>query len=52
MSKYSRLLFLLLFLIPSMLMAQQKDTLLKKQDTVIKKLDNFLGYLWKLDTLL
>ena len=40
MSKQSRLLFFLLLLIPSLLMAQQKDTLIKKLDSLTKKTDS------------
>ncbi len=40
MSKQSRLLLFLLLLIPSLLMAQQKDTLIKKLDSLTKKTDS------------
>ena len=40
MSKQSRFLFLLLLLIPSLLIAQQKDTLIKKLDSLSNKTDS------------
>ena len=40
MNKQSRLLFFLLILIPSLLMAQQKDTLIKKLDSLTNKTDS------------
>jgi membrane-associated phospholipid phosphatase len=40
MSKQSRFLILLLTLIPSLLMAQQKDTLIKKLDSLSNKTDS------------
>src|ERR1700680_800648 len=40
MNKQVRLFTLLLLLIPSLLMAQQKDTLIKKLDSLSKKTDS------------
>jgi membrane-associated phospholipid phosphatase len=40
MSKQSRFLFLFFILIPSLLMAQQKDTLIKKLDSLSNKTDS------------